>query len=207
MSDKKQAEENQQDEAGQASSNSEETSDNTDPLVAMQAELDAARDRTLRIAAELENLRKRSERDIADARRYGMSRFAEDMLIVADNLARALDNVPEEARKEASQRMAQLVEGVDMTKKSLHSALERHGVKQINAKGEKFDHNIHQAVAQIPSSEFPAGVVAEVIQPGYVIGDRTLRAAMVAVSTGASSAPAPAPEPGSAPGANVDTKA
>jgi len=181
-----------------------------DPLVAMQSELDASREQTLRLAAELENLRKRSERDVADARRYGVARFAEDILSVADNLSRALDNVPEEARHEASQRMAQLVEGIDMTKKSLQVALERHGIKEIKARGEKFDHHVHQAVAKIPSTEFASGMVAEVIQPGYVIGDRTLRAAMVAVSTGpvpASNPSAPLSHPDVAPGSNVDTKA
>jgi molecular chaperone GrpE len=195
----------------------EETPDNVtpieeqlDPVLELQNELDSAKDRTLRLAAELENLRKRSQRDIADARRYGVTRFAEDMLNVADNLSRALDNVPAEARQEASQRMEQLVEGVDMTQKSLQAALERHGIKQIGGKGEKFDHNLHQAVAQIPSDEVASGLVAEVIQNGYTIGDRTLRAAIVAVSTGVSaSAPAATSEPEqkAEPGSTIDTKA
>jgi len=135
--------------------------------------------------------------------------FAEDMLNVADNLSRALENVPAEARQEASQRMEQLVEGVDMTQKSLQAALERHGIKQIGGKGEKFDHNLHQAVAQIPSNEVASGLVAEVIQNGYTLGDRTLRAAIVAVSTGASaSSPAASePEQKTEPGSTIDTKA
>ncbi|MBL4617700.1 MAG: nucleotide exchange factor GrpE [Robiginitomaculum sp.] len=194
----------------------EETPDNVtpieeqlDPVAKLQGELDAATDRTLRLAAELENLRKRSQRDIADAKRYGVTRFAEDMLNVADNLSRALENVPAEARQEASQRMEQLVEGVDMTQKSLQAALERHGIKQIGGKGEKFDHNLHQAVAQIPSNEVASGLVAEVIQNGYTLGDRTLRAAIVAVSTGASaSSPAASePEQKTEPGSTIDTKA
>ncbi|MCF6291778.1 MAG: nucleotide exchange factor GrpE [Robiginitomaculum sp.] len=195
----------------------EETPDNVtpieeqlDPVIALQGELEIANDRTLRLAAELENLRKRSQRDIADAKRYAVTRFAEDMLNVADNLSRALDNVPAEAREEASQRMEQLVEGVDITQKSLQAALERHGIEQINAKGEKFDHNLHQAVAQIPSNDVASGLVAEVIQNGYTLGDRTLRAAIVAVSTGASaSAPAATSEPEqkAEPGSTIDTKA
>jgi len=194
----------------------EETPDNVtpieeqlDPVVKLQGELDAATDRTLRLAAELENLRKRSQRDIADARRYGVTRFAEDMLNVADNLSRALDNVPAEAREEASQRMEQLVEGVDITQKSLQAALERHGIKQIGGKGEKFDHNLHQAVAQIPSNEVAAGLVAEIIQNGYTLGDRTLRAAIVAVSTGSSTASPAASESEqkAEPGSTIDTKA
>jgi len=178
-------------------------------IAELEAEVLAAKDRTLRLAAELENVRKRSKKAEDDARRYGVSRFAEDMLGVADNLYRALENVPPEVRLEASDRMSQLVEGVEMTQKALQTGLERHGVRQINPKGAKFDHNLHQAIARIPSSEYPAGTVAEVIQQGYEIGDRVLRAAMVAVSTGApaQSPTAPAAEPDAKPGSTVDTKA
>lgn len=178
-----------------------------DPMVQLQSELEQSREQTLRLAAELENLRKRSERDVTDARRYAVSRFAEDVLGVADNLARALANVTDEVRQQASERMLQLVEGVDMTQKSLQTALGRHGIKQITDRGEKFDHNIHQAVAQIPSTEFGKGMVCEVIQPGYVIGDRTLRAAMVAVSTGPSAGTGAKPVPDAEPGSTIDTKA
>ncbi|MBL4595638.1 MAG: nucleotide exchange factor GrpE [Robiginitomaculum sp.] len=176
----------------------------------LETQLQTANEQTLRLAAELENVRKRSERAEADARRYAVSRFAEDILAVADNLYRALDNVPPEARLEASDRMRQLVEGVELTQSVLQTTLERNGVKQIDPKGEKFNHNLHQAVAQIPSTEFAAGTVAEVIQHGYVIGDRTLRAAMVAVSSGTPAevgAKAPEPQPDAAPGSNIDTKA
>ncbi len=181
-----------------------------DPIVRLEADLTESRDRTLRLAAELENLRKRSERAEQDARKYGVSRFAEDMLSVADNLYRALDTVPAEARLDASDRMTQLVEGLDMTQKSLQTALERHGIKQINPKGEKFDHHLHQAIAQIPSTEHPNGVVAEVIQHGYSIGDRVLRAAMVAVSAGSptqANADTTPPDPEAKPGSTIDTKA
>ncbi|VAV92824.1 Heat shock protein GrpE [hydrothermal vent metagenome] len=177
----------------------------------MEQQLSAAKDQTLRLAAELENVRKRSQKAEADARRYGVSRFAEDMLSVADNLSRALANVPAEARAEASERMNQLVEGVDLTQTSLLSALERHGIKQLDPKGEKFDHHLHQAVAHIPSAEITTGHICEVIQPGYTIGDRTLRAAMVVVSTGAPAvAPAnesPVADPDAKPGSTIDTKA
>jgi molecular chaperone GrpE len=182
----------------------------TDRIAELEAELANSKDQTLRLAAELENVRKRSKKAEDDARRYGVSRFAEDMLGVADNLYRALDNVPAEARLEASDRMNQLVEGVEMTQKTLQTGLERHGIRRIHPKGQKFDHNLHQAVAQIPSAEFPTGIVAEVIQDGYEIGERVLRAAMVAVSTGTPAAPKTenmAPKPGAKPGSTIDTKA
>ncbi|PHR63188.1 MAG: nucleotide exchange factor GrpE [Robiginitomaculum sp.] len=197
---------NQNDEAEEAPNAEQEQ----DSIVRLEADLAESRDRILRLAAELENVRKRSERAEQDARKYGVSRFAEDMLSVADNLYRALETVPAEARLDASDRMTQLVEGVDMTQKSLQTALERHGIKRINPKGEKFDHNLHQAIAQIPSTEHPNGTVAEVVQHGYTIGDRVLRAAMVAVSTGSPSqtgAESTPPDPEAKPGSTIDTKA
>ncbi len=194
-------------ETGEAQEQAEPSSD--EQIAELQEQLANAKDQTLRLAAELDNVRKRSKKAEDDARRYGVSRFAEDMLQVADNLYRALDNVPAEARIEASERMNQLLEGLEMTQKTLQSGLERHGIKRIDPKGDKFDHHRHQVVAQIPSVDIPAGMVAEVIQHGYEIGERVLRAAMVVVSTGApAEAPAPVAEPEQTPpGSTIDTKA
>ncbi len=155
----------------------------------LREELAALNDRVLRLAAELENTRRRAEREKADANRYAIAGFARDLLSVADNLERALDAAPEDDEN-ASETVTSFVTGVRMTSRALESVLERHGVKKISPKGEKFDPNLHQAVAQAPAPGVPQGFVCEVAQPGFVIGDRVLRAAMVIVSNGEGAAPA-----------------
>lgn len=159
---------------------------------ALEAEVSDLNDRVLRLAAELENTRRRAERERADASRYAVASFARELLTVADNLDRALQSAPAEEAG-ASESVSGFVTGVRMTERTLAAALERHGVRKIDPKGEKFDPNLHQAVAQAPAPGVPAGFVAETAQPGFVIGDRVLRAAMVIVSTG---------EPAAAPAAN-----
>lgn len=182
----------------------------TDVIMELEEKLAHSREQTMRLAAELENVKKRSAKAETDARRYAVTRFAEDILGVSDNLYRALSALPDDALEQAGPLFRQLLSGVEMTQTSLQVALERHGIKQINAKGQKFDPSLHQAVAQIPSPDVAQGHVAEVIQPGYTIGDRTLRAAVVAVSTGApgggAAKPGPAPDDNSEPGSQVDTK-
>ncbi len=175
----------------------------------VQQELAKIREQMFRIAAEAENTRKRAAREIADARKYALTGFARDLLDVADNLSRALSAIPAEAREHASEALNGLISGVELTGKALHNVLERHGVRKISPVGEKFNPNQHQAVAHIPS-EAPAGEVVDVIQPGYLLGDRTLRAAMVAVSSG--QAPVPEDKAGesqdeASPGSTVDTTA
>ena len=158
---------------------------------ALQSEVDSLRDRLLRAAAETENTRKRAARDIQDTREYAITGFARDMLDIADNLNRAVAAVGEEARNEAPEALKTLIEGVEMTERRLLSALERHGVKKIDPNpGDPLDPNVHQAAAQIPADQ-PKGRIAEVMQPGYVIGKRTLRAAMVVVSAGPAEGSAP----------------
>lgn len=164
---------------------------------ALEAEIAELNDRVLRLAAEVENTRRRGEREKQDASRYAIAGFARDLLGVADNLARALDAAPAEEAPSA-EAVSGFVAGVRMTERALAAALERHGVRKIDPKGEKFDPHLHQAVAQAPSATVPAGAVAETAQPGFVIGDRVLRAAMVVVSTGPAAPPA---------GAHVDTSA
>jgi molecular chaperone GrpE len=143
-----------------------------------------ARDKMLRTLAEMENLRKRTAREVADARMYGISGFARDVLEIADNLQRALDAVPAEARANADPGLKSLIEGVELTERSLHNTLEKYGVKRLDPSGNKFDPNFHQAMYEVPDASVPAGTVVQVVQAGYTIGDRVLRPALVGVSKG-----------------------
>ena len=142
------------------------------------------KDRALRIAAEMENLRKRTARDVHDARSYSIASFARDMLGVADNLRRALDAIPAEAMEAADTGLKSLADGVEMTAREMLTTLERHGVKKLSPKGEKFDPNFHQAMFEVQNPEVANNTVTEVVQEGYVIGERVLRPAMVGVAKG-----------------------
>jgi molecular chaperone GrpE len=153
-------------------------------IEALNTENASLKDRLLRTMAEMENLRRRTEREVADAKSYGVTAFARDMLTVADNLARALESVPEEARGAADGPLRSLIEGVDLTMRDLGAALGRHGVKKLEPQGEKFDPNFHQAMFEAPDESLPPGTVTQVIQTGWRIGDRVLRPAMVGVSKG-----------------------
>jgi len=158
-----------------------------DPAVS-QKELDEARDRVLRTLAEMENLRRRTKKEVDDARAYGISGFARDVLDIADNLQRALDAVPADARASADPGLKALMEGVELTEKSLHNALEKHGVKKFEPIGEKFDPNVQQAMYEVPDQSVPSGTVVQVVQAGYMIADRVLRPALVGVSKGGAKA-------------------
>lgn len=149
-------------------------------ISALEAELVKARDEMLRALAEVENTRRRAERQAQDARAYAIDRFARDLLPVADTLTRALASVPRDSVDESTRI---LLSGVELTERAMIDAFARHGLKRVGARGEIFDPNLHQAVAQQPSDQ-PANTVLEVLQHGYVLGDRTLRAAMVLVSAG-----------------------
>ena len=153
-------------------------------VVKLIKENEELKDRALRVAAEMENLRRRTARDVHDARAYAIANFARDMLSVSDNLRRALDAVPEEAKVSGEAGFKALFEGVDITERAMLSALERHGVKKLNPEGEKFDPNFHQAMFEVPNADVPANTVVQVVQPGYSIGDRVLRPAMVGVAKG-----------------------
>lgn len=139
------------------------------------------KDQLLRALAETENVRRRAKKDVTDANRYGIANFARDMLSVSDNMARALDSIPSEARDD-SEIVKALAEGVEMTAREMASALERHGIRQVNPLGEKFDYNLHQAMFEAPASGQPDGTIIEVVQAGYMIGERLLRPAMVGVA-------------------------
>jgi molecular chaperone GrpE len=160
---------------------------------ALAKEAAEARDKMLRTLAEMENLRKRTAREVADARTYGISGFARDVLDIADNLQRALDAVPAEARAAAEPGLTALIEGVELTERSLLNALEKHGVKKFDPIGEKFDPNFQQAMFEVPDASVPSGTVVQVVQAGYMIGERVLRPALVGVSKGGAKA-APASE-------------
>jgi molecular chaperone GrpE len=153
-------------------------------IEALKKEAVEMRDKVLRTLAEMENLRKRTSREVADARTYGITGFARDVLEIADNLQRALDAVPAEAKAAADPGLKALMEGVELTERALLSALEKHGVKRLDPSGGRFDPNFHQAMYEVPDPSVPAGTVVQVVQAGYTIGDRVLRPALVAVSKG-----------------------
>ncbi len=155
-----------------------------DPLDALRAENSELRDRYLRLAAEMENLRRRTERDVKDAKSYSIAGFARDMLAVSDNLRRALDAIPAEAKGGNEPGLDALAEGVEMTERAMLAALERHGVVKIDPTGEKFDPHFHQAMFEVPNPDVATGTVVQVVQAGFVIGERVLRPAMVGVSKG-----------------------
>ena len=158
------------------------------PAEQVTAALEAAsdfKDKMLRALAEMENLRKRTEREVADARQYAITSFAREVLQVADNMHRALDAIGDELRNSADAKVKALVEGVDLTERELQKVLEKHGVKMFSPLGEKFDPNFHQAMYEVPDNSAAPGTVAQVIQAGYLIGERVLRPAMVAVAKAA----------------------
>jgi molecular chaperone GrpE len=151
-------------------------------VVALEAELADAKDRLLRALAETENTRRRAQREREDTQKYAITGFARDLLSPVDNLRRALESIPE--AEITDPRVRSLLDGVAATERELLGALERHGVKRIDPKGEKFDHNFHQAIFEAPNPDKPAGTIVEVLQAGYVLHDRLLRPAMVGVAKG-----------------------
>ncbi|GAC1329962.1 MAG: nucleotide exchange factor GrpE [Beijerinckiaceae bacterium] len=153
-------------------------------LEILQTENVGLKDRLLRTLAEMENLRRRTEREVADARTYGVTNFARDMLSVADNLRRALDSLPADLRESADPAARSLIEGVELTERDFLSRLARHGVKKIEAQGQRFDPNLHEALFEIPDESVPAGTVAQVVEGGYTIGERVLRPTKVGVAKG-----------------------
>lgn len=156
----------------------------SEQLAELTSQRDQLTDQLKRALAETENVRKRSERRIQEDRVYAVERFARDVLAISDQLGRALEALTDADRAGLPEAVANLLQGVELTQNELHATLGRHGVRSIEvAPGAEFNPAIHQAVSQIPS-EHPAGTVAMLFQAGWMIGDRTLRAAMVAVSAG-----------------------
>jgi molecular chaperone GrpE len=151
-------------------------------LEALRAEIESLKDQRLRALAEAENIRRRAERDKADASQYAVTKFARDMLGIADNFARALAACPPAIREAADPQIKAVLDGVEATDRQLLATLERHGVKPINTSDGKFDPNLHQAIAEVPGNGKPAGSIVDVVQSGFMIGDRLLRPAMVTVA-------------------------
>jgi len=164
-----------------------------DPAAQLAKEAADLKDRLLRTLAEMENLRRRTEREVADARTYGVTNFARDILAVADNMERALKALDDEIREKAEAGVKALLDGVELTERELIKAMEKHGVKKLEPQGQKFDPNLHQAMFEIPDESVPTGTVVQIMQPGYTIGERVLRPALVGVSKGGPKAQASAP--------------
>ncbi|MFC7292376.1 nucleotide exchange factor GrpE [Hirschia litorea] len=153
-------------------------------IAELEAERNALKDQLVRNLADMENLRKRTEKQVAESRIYAVEKFASDLLSVSDNMSRALSTITDDAKADLSEQGKGLLAGIEMTQKELHTAFARNGVVAVDAApGASFDPNFHQAITQVPSDQ-PSGTVAETFQSGWKIGDRTLRAAMVAVSSG-----------------------
>ena len=155
-----------------------------DPLEAALAERDELKDQTLRALAEVDNMRRRTERELQNARKYGHLSFARDLLTSIDNLSQAVALAPAD-REGLDDGLKNLLIGVEMIHTELRSVLERHNIVQINPKDEKFDYNLHQAMFEVPTNEVEPGHVVQVAQPGYKLHDRLLRPAMVGVSKAA----------------------
>ncbi|WP_375614911.1 nucleotide exchange factor GrpE [Bartonella sp. AC10YNML] len=160
-----------------------ESNEVSDLLASLQDENKELKDQLLRLVADMENLRRRTMRDVADAKAYSIANFARDMLSVSDNLNRALEAIPEGAR-ESDAGLKSLAEGVEMTERAMMAALERHGVQKIHPEGQKFDPHFHQAMFEIPNADVPDNTVQQVVQAGYIIGERVLRPAIVGVAKG-----------------------
>ena len=146
----------------------------------LRDEIEQLRDEKLRLLADMENLRKRSDRDRMDSIRYGNINFARDILSLGDNLSRALDAIPKDAEK--TETITNLINGLRMVQREFTSILEKHGIKKIEALNQRFDHNFHQAMIEIESEEVEEGIVIQEIQSGYNMHDRLLRPSMVGVA-------------------------
>ena len=167
--------------------NDVEADQSADPLIAMTAERDTLKDQLLRALAETENMRRRSEREADTARKYGHTQFARDLVGAIDNLARALESAPVD-KSSFDESVQSLLTGIELSWTEIQSVIEKHGVRQINPTGEKFDYNFHQAMFEVPTNDQPPGMVLEVVQHGYALYDRLLRPAMVGVSKAADNA-------------------
>ncbi len=181
----------------------EGTKSSQDAIAALQAENAELKDRWLRAHAEIENVRKRAEREREDAAKYSITKLARDIVAVGDNFQRAIDAVPAgAAEKDAA--LKSFLEGVTMTERELLNALDRHGIRRVQPLNEPFNPHLHQAVAQVPRTDVPAGTIVEVYQAGYMIEDRVLRPAMVGVAQGGPK-PATATDGAAPPPANENT--
>jgi molecular chaperone GrpE len=153
-------------------------------IAQLEEDLATSKDQMMRLAAELDNTRRRAAKEKTEATQYGLTNFARDLLSVADNFQRALESLPAQETEISAEALAGMINGVRMTEKELLKVFERNGVNRLFPEGEAFDPNLHQAIAEVPGGDIPKGHVVNVAQPGFTIGDRVLRAAMVTVSNG-----------------------
>jgi molecular chaperone GrpE len=142
------------------------------------------KDKVLRTLAEMENQRRRAEREVADAKAYGVTSFARDMLTFADNLRRAAESAPAGAREPEGAALKTLIEGIELTERDFLSRLGKYGIKKLEPLGAKFDPNMHEALFEVPDETAPNGTVVQVVEDGFAIGDRVLRPAKVGVARG-----------------------
>jgi molecular chaperone GrpE len=179
-----------------------------DPTAALAKEVADLKDRLLRTLAEMENVRRRTDREIADTRQYAVASFARDLIGVADNMQRALGTLSAEQREQADPAIKSHIEGVELTERELAKVMEKHGIRKFDPQGQKFDPNLHQAMFEVPDASVPSGTVVQVMQPGYMIAERVLRPALVGVAKGGPKAPPAANEnAASAQSDSVDTQA
>ena len=178
-----------QDQAAQGTGDQQAAGDSQSEFEKLQSENAALKDRILRTLAEMENLRRRTDKEIADAKAYGVTSFARDMLVFTDNLRRAIESIPQEVRQGSDGPLKSIVEGIEVTERDFLSRLARHGVKKIEPEGAKFDPNLHEALFEIPNPDVPNGTVVQVVEAGFTIGDRVLRPAKVGVARGGPRAP------------------
>ena len=164
-----------------AGSETADVAEEQDPLSALTAERDQLKDQLLRALADTENMRRRSEREAGNVRKYGHTPFARDLVGAIDNLARVVESAPENL-EEADETVKSLITGIQLSWTELQSVIEKHGIKRVEPLGEKFDYNLHQAMFEVPTNDHPSGIVLEVVQHGYVLHERLLRPAMVGVS-------------------------
>ena len=171
-------------------------------VAALQAEVGDLKDTWLRAHAEVDNIRKRAEREREEAAKYSIATLARDIVAVGDNLQRAIVSVQAGAA-EKDPALKSFLEGVTMTERELLNALDRHGIRRVQPLNEQFNPHLHQAVAQVPRTDVPSGTIVEVYQAGYMLEERVLRPAMVGVAQGG---PKPsAPPEATAPPANENT--
>jgi molecular chaperone GrpE len=182
MDDRNRQETASDEESAAANNNLDETVDLSPEarVAALETEVAEKQDRLLRALAEAENTRRRTQREREEATKYAIAAFAKDLLSAADNLHRALASLPEDEVRD--ERTRSLLTGVAATERELLSVFERHGIRRIEPVGERFDHNLHQAVFEVERGDEPAGTIVEVLQPGYLLHDRLLRPAMVGVA-------------------------
>ena len=179
-----------------------------DPTAALAKEAAELKDRLLRTLAEMENLRRRTDREIADTRQYAVANFARDLIGVADNMQRALGTLSAEQRELADPAIKSHIEGVELTERELAKVMEKHGIRKFDPQGQKFDPNLHQAMFEVPDASVPSGTVVQVMQPGYMIAERVLRPALVGVAKGGpKAAPAANENAAAAQSDSIDTQA